>query len=143
MAKPLSPRFVTVTNDGFVHYKALIQEVAPKHTAACSSIDKAISPELESQVEDRNRDGILPMAGKPRSASRRVHTESVFFATQKQLSIKKLQPTFNHVSQLSMRCHAGRFGHVCEKFDHQRYTVDTSARRQCVLEGACCLQNRR
>lgn len=44
-------KYVTVTNDGFVHYKSLMQHVAPKHTAAGSSIDKAICPEVEPQVE--------------------------------------------------------------------------------------------
>jgi Ca2+-binding EF-hand superfamily protein len=44
-------RYVTVTNDGFVHYKALMQHVAPKHTAAGTTIEHSISPQVEAGLE--------------------------------------------------------------------------------------------
>jgi hypothetical protein len=44
-------RFVQVTNDGFVHYKALMQHITPKHTAARSSIEHAIAPQVEPLLE--------------------------------------------------------------------------------------------
>merc|ERR1719235_2070220 len=44
-------KYVTVTNDGFVHYKALMQHVAPKHTAAGTTIEHSISPQVEAELE--------------------------------------------------------------------------------------------
>jgi hypothetical protein len=44
-------KYVTVTNDGFVHYKALMQHVAPKHTAAGTTIEHSISPQVEDELE--------------------------------------------------------------------------------------------
>jgi len=44
-------KYVTVTNDGFVHYKALMQHVAPKHTAAGTTIEHSISPAVEADFE--------------------------------------------------------------------------------------------
>ena len=44
-------KYVTVSNDGFVHFKSLMLHIAPKHTAAMSSIGKAIAPEKESKID--------------------------------------------------------------------------------------------
>jgi Ca2+-binding EF-hand superfamily protein len=44
-------KYVTVTNDGFVHYKALMQHVAPKHTAAGTTIEHSISPQVEEGAD--------------------------------------------------------------------------------------------
>ena len=44
-------QFCTITDDGFVHYKALMQHVAPKHTAAGTTIEHSISPAVEADFE--------------------------------------------------------------------------------------------
>ena len=41
-------QFCTITDDGFVHYKPLMQYVAPRHAAAQSSIQSAINPRQEA-----------------------------------------------------------------------------------------------
>lgn len=44
-------QFCTITTDGFVHYKPLMQFVAPRHAAAQSTIQSAIHPEQEEQAD--------------------------------------------------------------------------------------------
>jgi len=77
-------KYVTVTNDGFVHYKTLMQQVAPKHTAAGSSIDKAISPELEPQVE------VEPLRYDARNVSLMNPTQRRQFIIDRTEAIRKI-----------------------------------------------------
>jgi len=44
-------QFCQITQDGFVHYKPLMQAVAPRHTAAQTTIQQAIHPPEEPGVD--------------------------------------------------------------------------------------------
>jgi hypothetical protein len=80
-------KYVTVTNDGFVHYKALMQHVAPKHTAAGTTIEHSISPQVEEELEveplrfDKNNVGLMTPTERRQfiidrtEAIRRIYTE--------------------------------------------------------------------
>merc|ERR1719324_1695030 len=78
-------KYVTVTNDGFVHYKALMQHVAPKHTAAGTTIEHSISPAVEADFEveplrfDKNSRG----RGRPRRVERARRRGGVDRATRR------------------------------------------------------------
>jgi hypothetical protein len=80
-------KYVTVTNDGFVHYKALMQHVAPKHTAAGTTIEHSISPQVEDELEveplrfDKNNVALMTPTERRQfiidrtEAIRRIYTE--------------------------------------------------------------------
>jgi Ca2+-binding EF-hand superfamily protein len=53
-------QFCTITDDGFVHYKQLMQFVAPRHAAAQSSIQSAIHPQHESIQDIKEYQGPSP-----------------------------------------------------------------------------------